>query len=503
MRSVHGILKGETLERRVQGGSASLPSPQKGNQMLKKLQKLFAPRDLTVGNTVSGIVMFAIPLLIGNLAQQLYNTVDAIVVGRYVGDAALGAVGLTMPIVNLILVLFMGISTGATIVVSQYFGAKDRKELSKAVGTTIMLTVISGIIMAIIGALLSRPLLVLLDTPEEMLDMAAEYLIIVMIGLVGSGLYNILSGVMRGMGDSVSPLLYLLVACGLNVVLDILFVAGFGMTTDGVAWATIIAQAISAFLCVRRLYRMKDVIDLDRSTLRVSKHIMHRVVRLGVPSGMTQMIFSLSSILVQSLTNSLGGAIVTANTMVMRIDGFAMMPNFTFGIAATTFAGQNIGARKLDRVFKGAKETLMIGVGTSVVMVAGILLLGKNLLYIFTQTPEVIALGESMLRTLAVGYIAFAASQVLQGIMRGAGETVIPMWISIICTVIIRMPLAYIWAYLSKSPAYPNGDPMCLYGSLLISWLFGCGMSVYFYFRGKWRRRLLVDLTPETTEGSK
>jgi len=462
--------------------------------MLNKLKKLFAPRDLTVGSTMSGIIMFAIPLLIGNLAQQLYNTVDAIVVGQYVGDAALGAVGLAGPILNLILVLFMGISTGATIVVSQYFGAKDRLNLSKAVGTTIMLTVISGVVMSIVGALLSRPLLVLLDTPESMLDMAADYLIIIMIGMTGSGLYNILSGVMRGMGDSVSPLIYLLVACGLNIVLDLLFVVAFGMTTDGVAWATIIAQGISAILCVRRLWKMKDTIDLDRSTLRISKSITKRVVRLGVPSGITQMIFSLSSILVQSLTNSLGASIVTANTMVMRIDGFAMMPNFTFGVAATTFAGQNIGAKKLDRVFKGTKELTMLALGTAIVMVGGILLLGKNLLYIFTQTPEIINLGLNMLQTLALGYIVFAASQVLQGVMRGAGETAIPRWISIVCTVIIRMPLAYLWAHLSRSPEFPNGDPLCLYGSLLVSWLIGCGLSVYFYFRGKWRKRLTETL---------
>ena len=458
--------------------------------MLTKLKKLFAPRDLTEGNTLSGIVMFSIPLLIGNLAQQLYNTVDAIVVGRYVGDAALGAVGLTMPVVNLLLVLFMGISTGATIVVSQYFGAKDRKNLSKSVGTAIMLTVISGIVMGVIGALLSRPLLMLLDTPEAMLDMASDYLMIVMFGLVTSGLYNILSGIMRGMGDSVSPLLYLLVACVLNIFLDLLFFADFGMTTDGVALATILAQAISAVLCIRRLMKMKDVIDFDRSTLRVSKSITKRIVRLGIPSGITQMIFSMSSILVQSLTNSLGANIVTANTMVMRVDGFAMMPNFTFGIAATTFAGQNIGARKLDRLFKGTKELAMVALGTSIVMVVGILLLGKNLLYIFTQTPEIIELGLMMLKTLALGYIVFAVSQVLQGVMRGAGETKIPMWISIICTVIIRMPLAYLWAWLTRSAEFPNGDPMCLYGTLLISWLCGCAMSVYFYFRGKWRKKL-------------
>ena len=462
--------------------------------MLNKLKKLFAPRDLTEGNTLSGLVMFAIPLLLGNLAQQLYSTVDAIVVGQYVGDAALGAVGLTMPIVNLIFVLFMGISSGATIVVSQYFGAKDRKNLSKAVGTTIMLTVIAGLIMSIVGSLLSRPLLVLLDTPESMMEMATDYLSIVMIGLVASGLYNILGGVMRGMGDSVSPLIYLLVACVLNIVLDLVFVIYFGMTTDGVALATIISQAVSAVLCIGRLLRMKDVIDLDRTTLRISKSITSRIVRLGVPSGVTQMIFSMSSILVQSLTNSLGASIVTANTMVMRIDGFAMMPNFTFGIAATTFAGQNIGAKKLDRMFKGTRELVALALGTAVVMVGSILLLGKNLLYIFTTTPEIISLGQLMLRTLALGYIVFAVSQVLQGVMRGAGETKIPMWISIICTVIIRMPLAYAWAYFTRTPEFPNGQPMCLYGSLLVSWLCGCGLSVFFYFKGKWRKSVTESL---------
>ena len=183
--------------------------------MLKKIQALFAPKDLTVGSPMAGIAMFAVPLLIGNLAQQMYNTVDAIVVGRYVGDDALGAVGLGGIVLNLILVLFMGISTGATIVVSQYFGAKDREKLSRAVGTTITLTVISGLVMTVIGIAFIRPLLILLDTPASMLDLATDYLVIIMVGLVSSGLYNILSGVMRGMGDSVSPLLYLMVACGL------------------------------------------------------------------------------------------------------------------------------------------------------------------------------------------------------------------------------------------------------------------------------------------------
>lgn len=490
--------KADAVRRQREKGTGS---PFGKESMFKKIQALFAPRDLTVGSPMAGITMFAIPLLIGNLAQQMYNTVDAIVVGQYVGDAALGAVGLGGTVLNLILVLFMGISTGATIVVSQYFGAKDCEKLSHAVGTTISLTVISGIVMSVIGALLSRPLLVLLGTPDTMLDLASDYLVIIMIGLTGSGLYNILSGVMRGMGDSVSPLLYLLVACGLNIVLDLMFVVCFGMTTDGVAWATIIAQAISAVLCIRKLCRMKGVLELNRAALRIDRSIMKRVVRLGVPAGMTQMIFSLSNILVQSLTNSLGAYVVTAATAIMRVDGFAMMPNFTFGIAATTFTGQNVGAKRMDRVKQGAKSTLILALGTSTVLVICILLFGHTLMRVFTQTESIIELGVNMMRLLAVGYIAFAVTQTLQGVMRGAGETVIPMWISIVTTVGLRMPVAYLWAYLTRSEVNPAGDPTCLYGSLLISWMIASLCSIFFYIHGKWRKRLADTLNTNASEG--
>ena len=186
----------------------------------------------------------------------------------------------------------------------------------------------------------------------------------------------------------------------------------------------------------------------------------------------------------------------------MRVDGFAMMPNFTFGIAATTFAGQNIGAKNLQRMQEGAKKTLVLAVGTSTVLVVGILLFGETLMRVFTQTEAIVNLGVSMMRLLAVGYIAFSVTQTLQGIMRGAGETVIPMWISIITTVGLRMPIAYLWAYLTRSEINPAGDPTCLYGSLLIAWLAACGLSVLFYFRGRWRKRLALTLKTNATEGS-
>ncbi|MDD3336392.1 MAG: MATE family efflux transporter [Eubacteriales bacterium] len=470
---------------------------------METIRKLFAPRDLTEGRPLTGITLFAIPLLLGNLAQQLYNTVDAIVVGQYIGDDALGAVGLAGPIINLMIVLFMGISTGATIVVSQYFGAKDRESLSAAVGTTIMLTFWSGVIMTLIGVVFSRPLLLLLGTPESMLEMASSYLVIIMAGIIGMAFYAILSGVLRGLGDSVGPLLYLLVASVLNIVLDIGFITVLGMKTEGVAWATIIAQGVSAVLCYRKLNRMTDVLDLNRHTLKLHKEIMRRIVQLGLPAGMTQMVFSLSSILVQSLTNSLGPNVVTACTAVMRVDGFAMMPNFTFGIAATTFTGQNVGARRMDRVQQGAKDTLWLGLGVSTALTICILLFGRQLMNIFTATEQIVTYGVSMMQLLAVGYIAFSVTQTLTGVMRGAGETVIPMWISIITTVIIRMPIAYLWAYLTRSPEFPAGDPTCLYGSLLTAWLLGCLMTVVVYCRGKWKRKCDWYKTETTkTEGS-
>lgn len=480
--------------------------------MLTSIQRLLAPRDLTQGNPMREIALFAFPLLLGNLAQQLYNTVDAIVVGTYIGDAALGAVGLAGPILNLMIVLFMGISTGATIVVSQYFGAKDRAALSRAVGTIVMITLWSSLVMSVVGVVCSRPLLILLDTPESMLDMASSYLTIIMVGMTGCAFYAILSGVLRGLGDSGSPLVYMLIACILNIILDIGFITVLGMKTEGVAWATIIAQGISGVLCYLRLTRMKETLVLDRTTLHIDRAIVKRIVSLGVPAGLTQMIFSLSSILVQRLTNSLGPNVVTAVTAVMRVDGFAMMPNFTFGIAATTFTGQNIGAKLMDRVHKGAKATLVLALVTSTALTLCILFFGQGLMRVFTQTNEIVAIGVGMLQVLAVGYIAFGVTQTLQGVMRGAGETVIPMWISVITTVIIRMPIAYLWAYLTRTPDMPAGDPMCLYGSLLISWLLGCGMTVWVYVRGNWKKRCLAQLddaltqtdTPPTepTEGS-
>ena len=454
-------------------------------------KKLFAPADMTVGTPWKSIVAFSIPMLIGNIAQQLYNTVDSIVVGRYVGDNALAAVGSASPLLNLLLVLFIGISVGAGIMVSQYFGAKLREELSRTIGCCITLTALASVLIMVCTPPLLRPMLKMLNTPDSIIDWCNSYLTIMMLGIAGMAYYNILSGILRGMGDSASALVYLLVATVLNIVLDLLFVAAFDMGVSGVALATVIAQAVSAVLCLFKLMRMSDTFDFGLSYLKLKKKYAFTIVRLGLPSGMTQAILSSAMIIVQSLTNSFGEMLIAANVIIMRVDGFAMMPNFSFGTAMTTYAGQNVGAGKYDRVTKGAKQGTAIAMGVSTVITLTILIFGKYLMGIFTETAELVDLSMRMMRILAVGYIAMAVTQSLSGVMRGAGDTMTPMWISLTTTIVIRVPLVYGISYLTRTAELPYGRKECIFISLLISWLMGAILTTIFYRKGKWKEKAI------------
>ncbi len=456
---------------------------------MEMIKKFFEPVDMTEGTPWKKIVFFTIPMLVGNIAQQLYNTVDSVVVGNYVGDNALAAVGSAGPILNLLIVLFVGISVGAGIMVSQYFGAKEREELSTTIGNCITLTGIATVFVMVVASLVARPLLELLDTPESIIDWCHTYLLILFIGSGGLAFYNILGGILRGLGDSMSALLYLLVSTFVNIVLDLLFVAKLDMGVNGVALATVIAQVISALLCLFRLMKMTDLFDLKSVYLNLQKKHTMKIIQLGLPSGITQAIFSMAMIVVQSLTNSFGVMFIAANVIIMRVDGFAMMPNFSFGTAMTTYAGQNVGAKMYDRVEKGAKQGTAIAMGTSAVLTGMILLFGKALMGIFTKTPELVELSRDMMGILAVGYIAMAVTQSLSGVMRGAGDTVTPMWISIVTTVLIRVPVAYGIAFLTRSPEFPGGRQECVFISLLASWVFGALITFFFYKHGKWKEK--------------
>ncbi|MBQ6239159.1 MAG: MATE family efflux transporter [Firmicutes bacterium] len=455
------------------------------------LKALFAPSDMTEGTPWKKILNFTIPMLIGNIAQQLYNTADSVVVGNYVGDNALAAVGSANPIYMLLLVLFMGVSVGAGVMVSQYYGAKRREELSKSIGTSITLTAIVSLIIMVVGTIVTKPLLRLLSTPESIIDWCADYLMILIIGIAGTSYYNIFSGILRGLGDSVSALIYLLIACFLNIFLDILFVAVFHLGVPGVALATVIAQLLSAVLAFLKLRKMSNVFDLKARFLKLDKVYVKMLVRLGLPSGITQAIFSMAMITVQSLTNSFGEMVIAANVIIMRVDGFAMMPNFSFGTALTTFAGQNVGAGKYDRVAEGTKQGTLIATITSAVITGLIIIFGKYLMGIFTKTEELVTLSNNMMRILAVGYIGMSITQCLSGVMRGAGDTMTPMWISLITTVGIRVPLAYGLVALTRTAERPQGAYQSLWISMLASWIIGAVLTVILYMKGNWKKKAL------------
>ena len=457
------------------------------------IKSLFTARDMTQGAPWKRIMEFAMPMLIGNLAQQLYNTADSVIVGQFVGDNALAAVGSAAPILNLLLALFVGIATGAGIVISQSYGAKDRAGLSKNIGNCISLAGIATVVIMIVGPLITRPMLELLGTPDSIIDWCTDYLNIFFVGIVGFFFYNMLSGVLRGLGDSFSALVFLLVSAALNVVLDLWFVVSFGMGVPGVALATAIAQAISAVLCYWKLMRMQDVFDLNWQQLKLSKNHALRILQLGLPSGITQAIMATGGMVVQSLTNSMGEVVIACSVIVMRVDGFAMLPNMTFGQAMSVYTGQNVGAARFDRVHQGVKQGTVLAFIFAAAITAILLFFGKYLFAIFTTTEYLIDLAVRMMQILAFGYLAIAVSQVLGGVMRGAGDTMTPMWISIISTIVLRVPIAYGLAYLTRAADYPQGHPRALFFSQLISWTLGAVMSAIMYARGKWKTRMIAS----------
>ena len=459
---------------------------------MKFFNRFFGPQDMTNGTIWRKIAAFSIPLLVGNLIQQLYNTVDAIVVGRYVGDEALAAVGTSFPLMFLLLVLFIGVATGTSIMVSQYFGAKEKALLSRTIGTAMVLNMLISVLIMVLGPIFMRPLLVLIKTPEGVLEQCADYLIIISIGITGIAFYNGISGILRGMGDSIMPLAFLTLTCVMNIFLDIWFVAGLGWGVAGAAWATVISQWFSSVLCLVRLMRKNDDYEMGLRLIRLDRDLCAKMTKLSLPAATTQIIFSLAGILVQNLTNTFGAGVMASITIVMRVDAFAIMPMFSFGMAISTFVGQNVGAGKLDRVTKGTRTGLLMAVSVTTAIVVALFFVGRPIMRVFTDTWSIIDLGYRMLCILIPGYIAFSATQILFGVMRGAGDTVSSMWISIITTVAIRTPLAYLLAYMTRSAEFPVGRPEIIVISHMASWMTCLLLSVLVYRRGKWRTKSIL-----------
>ena len=452
---------------------------------MHRLKQMISAIDMTEGTPWKKLLLFTLPLLVGNVFQQLFSTVDAIMLGRFVGDHALAAVGSVMSIFFLILVLMMGVAMGAGVMVAQYFGAKQRDKLSYTIGTSIVLTAILGALLMIVGPQVTRPLLIFLDTPYEILDYGVTYINILLLGVLGMGYFNMLSGILRGVGDAFSPLLYLAFASLLNIALNYLFIGVLGWGVMGAAFGTVIAQSTSALLCLRRLLQMRDVFELSRRHLRPKKEYVSQVMKLGLPTGLSQAVFAIAMMIVQPLANRFGYMFLAANIIVMKVDGFVMMPIFSFGNAMTVFAGQNMGAGKVDRVGQGTKQCALMSLGMASVMVVVILLFGRQIAGLFTDTTEVLDMSIRFLRILALGYMAFSVSLVLWGAIRGAGDAITPMWASLINTAAVRVPMAYLLVFLI-------GEPVALIYSLLLSWVTHSIISVVAYRIGRWRTQGLV-----------
>ncbi|MBQ9198468.1 MAG: MATE family efflux transporter [Clostridia bacterium] len=466
--------------------------------MFTKLKEMFAPRDMSQGAPWKRIAEFAFPMLIGNFAQQLYNTVDAVVIGnsRW-GYNALGAVGNAMPVLNLLLALFVGISTGAGILVAQFYGARNQDGLSKTIGNCITITAIASVIIMIIGPMITGPLLTAVGTLPSMYDGCRDYLNIYFIGIAGFFYYNILAGVLRGLGDSLSALGFLLLTSALNVALDLAFVDKMGVA--GVALATVLAQFVSAVLCLFKLLSLKKLFTLKLSDLKPNGHYLKWIIRLGVPSGLNQALFSCAMMVVQRLINSFGDEMfIACNVMVMRVDGYAMLPNFSFGQAMSTYAGQNLGARKLDRLGIGTRQGLIMSLVTALVLTPLVLLFGPALMRLFTPEQALIDLSMGMMYILAVGYVAMAVNQVLSGVMRGAGDTMTPMWVTLATTIGLRLPLAYGLVAIMKNTGRPLiAQQRMVFVSLLASWMIAMIAIIILYKRGVWRKKQVEPLEKE------
>ena len=464
-------------------------------EMFQKIKAMFGAQDMTVGRPFSCLLQFAVPLLIGNIAQLLYTTADAAVVGNYMGelgDAALAAIGASMPPYNFFLVLFMGIGSGVTVMVSQYYGAKDFDNLGLSIGNSITMIAIASVFVTAVATPLVGPLLRLVNTPPEAAAMAKMYLTILFIGSIGNGFYNCLSSILRGLGESVFPLVILLLTVVLNVGLDIWFVAGFGLGAPGAAIATVISQFLSSIICLIKIVTMRDIVHIRAHMLRPVRRIVGQIITLGGPNAMSQGVMFASTVFVQALVNSMGQMVLTAITVTQRLDAYAVIPSMTFQVVASTYTGQNVGAGDMDRVKRGSITVFLMSLVFTSVMVISMLLFGRHMLGLFTKTEAIINMSMTFVRIMVPAYLAMTLSGTWMGVMRGAGDSIAPMWIALFNNVIMRVPLSYLIAFLTRSDANPNGNPNSIFLSLLIAMLIGCGITTIYYRSGKWRGKSIV-----------
>jgi len=437
---------------------------------------------MTQGKMLRPIIMFALPILLSNFLQQMYNTLDTIVVGRFVGSVALAAVGSTGSLINLVIGFFIGLSAGAGVVISQAYGAKDNERLQKAVHTGMAISLVSAVVIAVVGVLFARTFLGWMGTPDDVIGPATEYLQILFGFVIFMTIYNMGSGILRAIGDSKRPLIYLAVCAFFNVVLNLIFVCIFHMGVAGVGWATVIAQAVSAALVLHRLTKTKEAYHLELRKIRFHKDILLEIIRIGIPAGIQSTVVALSNVIIQGYINSFGSVFMAAFAAAGKIDAFIYMPISALALTATTFTGQNIGAGQTDRVRKGIKLLVGIVAAVTMTMGAGIGIFAEFFIRLVNTEAEVVAYGIMIMRILAPLYFILAIPEVLSGVVRGAGVSIPPMIISLINMCLLRVAWLSVMVPLMANPV---AVPLCY----PFTWICYCVTFLVYIKKAHWLKQ--------------
>ena len=442
--------------------------------------------DMTEGSIVKLLIAFSIPLLMGNIFQQLYNTVDSLVVGNFVGKEALAAVGSTGPVINTLITFFGGLSLGATVIISRFFGAHDDEKLHSAIETTMALTFISGIVCTILGTYAAPWLLRFMDTPEDVMPEASAYLRIYFAGVFGLLLYNIGSGILRAVGDTKRPLYFLIFSSIMNIVLDLVFVIVFHMGIEGVAYATIISQFVSAILILILLSKTRENYRFVWKDLHINWQLVGQICSIGMPAGLQQAITSFSNVYVQSYINGFGSGCMAGWSSYSKIDMFVMLPMMSIAQAITTFASQNIGAGNLERAKKGTKTALIMSVGIAFSISCILWIFAPQFARMFSKETDVAYYCVLFLRQNIFFFVSSAVTQVFSGTLRGAGNSKTPMILMLTSYVAFRQVYLFIVKQVCYTPSlvgfgYPAGWMVC---ALLT--------TLYYCFSG-WDKKLKLN----------
>ena len=436
-------------------------------------------KPMTSGSIWKRMTFFALPLMLGNLFQQMYNTVDSLIVGNFLGSSALAAVSSSGSLIFMLIGFLSGISSGAGVIVARFFGAQDQENLHRTVHTTVAFGLVAGLVMTAAGMIFSPQILTWMDTPESVMENSVAYLQIYFSGSLGFVMYNIFVGILQAVGDSRHPLYYLIVSSVINLVLDVLFIEAFHTGVGGAALATVISQAVSALLCLIQLMRTKENYRLQLKKIRFDRKILGQIIRIGLPSGVQNSIIAFANVIVQSYINTFGEMAMAGYGAYSKVEGFGFLPINSFTMALTTFVGQNLGAKQFDRTRKGTRFGVLVTIILAELIGILVFIFAPVLIAAFDSTPEVIQFGIEKARTAALFYCLLAYSHSIAAVLRGAGKAMIPMIIMMVFWCAVRVTFLAITIPLT-------GSIQMVYWVYPLTWSLSSLVFFFYYKKANW-----------------